>query len=391
MRLSQLAPLPVRQAVWKSLEFSLIPPAQKRPRPTDGPVVIAGMFSSANGLGQSARYAHEALKSCGVDVQVYDTSPILGQSDIAWEGETIPSLPDTREGLLVIYNNAPEVGRILLYTGRRTHRDWCVASLWAWETPQTPRGWLDREVMLDELWFPSKFVEGALTPTPPTRSIVAFHPIPPVNLTRDDNYIVPADVKVFTCYADARSSLIRKNPLGAIEAFRNAFGESMGVRLIVKTRNSTIGADRKALDKAVGDAPNIIMMDRPIPRAELSKLRARTDVLVSLHRSEGFGLPIAEAMQAGTPTIVTNWSAPAEFVDEDSAYLVPATEIPADDMFGVYREAGHTWADPDLKVATEQMLKAVEDPAGAAARAENALKRADQLFSAEAYRKAVGL
>lgn len=391
MRLSQLAPLPVRKAVWKSVEFSLIPPAQNAPRPSNGPIVIAGMFSSANGLGQSARYAYDALKSCGVDVLAFDTAPILGQGDFEWNGELISTLPDTREGFLIIYNNAPEVGRILLYSGRRKRRDWCTASLWAWETPQRPKGWIERAALLDELWFPSQFVHDAIAPSPPTRSLVAFHPISHEDLPPPNSDLVDAGVTVFTCYADGLSSLTRKNPLGAIQSFRDAFGDSMSVRLIVKTRNASTGANSRALDEATQGAPNIIRIDKALTHAEHAALRARTDVLVSLHRSEGFGLPIAEAMLAGTPTITTNWSAPKEFLSDDTAYLVPAREIAAEDDFGVYRESGHTWADPDLETASQLMQQAVEDPQDAQRRAERAKASAQAMFSAQAYKTAIGI
>ncbi len=393
MRLSQLAPLPLRRAVWRVIETSVVPAASNSRRPANGPLVIAGMFTTASGIGESARLAFAALQACGLDPLAFDTSPILGQGDMTWDGPLIDTLPDTREGLLAVYNNAPELGRILLYAGRRQRRDWCVASLWAWETSSRPAGWIERAALADELWFPSRFVRDAISPKPPTRSLVAFHPVPPPQEppSTSGEDLIPPGPTVFTCYADALSSLTRKNPMGAIEAFRTAFGENPNVRLVVKSRNARDTSAGRALATAIADAPNILHIDRALSPTEMQGLRARTDVLVSLHRSEGFGLTLAEAMRSSTPVIATDWSAPTEFLSDECAYLVPAREIPADDEFGVYRETGHKWADPDLTTAARLMQQVADDPDDAGRRAERARAQAETLFSAEAYRRALDL
>lgn len=392
MRLSQLAPLPVRRAVWRTVEMTVVPSARSVPRPTTGPLVIAGMFTTANGIGESARNAFAALRKTGLEPLALDTSPMLGQGDFEWDGPLIDALPDSREGMLIIYNNAPELGRILLYTGRRKRREWCIASMWAWETANRPRGWIERAALADELWFPSRFVRDAIAPAAPTRSLVAFHAVPPVSQPAavDDPPVAPGPT-VFTCYADALSSFTRKNPIGAVRAFRDAFGDSSSVHLLVKSRNAGKTAAGIALARAIGDAPNITHVDRPFSHSEMSALRKRTDVLVSLHRSEGFGLTIAEAMRGATPVISTNWSAPAEYLDDACSYLVPAAETAAEDEFGVYNEIGHVWAAPDLKGAAEQMQAIMDDPAEAHSRGQRGFERAEALFGADAFRKAINL
>lgn len=391
MRLSQLAPLPIRQAVWRGLELAVVPAARKLPRPASGPIVVAGMLTTANGIGESARTAYQALKASGLEPLAYDTSPILGQGDFAWNEPLIPRLPDTPDGLLIVYNNAPELGRILLYSGRRTRRDWCVASLWAWETANRPSGWIERAGLADELWFPSRFVQDAIAPGDRCRSLVAFHPVP--EFTTDG----PAELEgvspgplVFTCYADALSSFTRKNPTGAVQAFQRAFGDSKDVLLIVKTRNASGTPAAAMLSQAIGGASNILHIDRPFDSDEMAALRRRTDVLVSLHRSEGFGLTIAEAMRAGTPVIATNWSAPSEFVNEACGWLTPAKEIAVSDPARVYPGKGHTWADPDLHAAAAQMREAL-DPSLRLKKGLAGQARAATLFSADAFRAAVGL
>lgn len=392
MRLSQLAPQPVRHAVWRAVELSIVPEARRAGRPADGPIVIAGMFTTGNGIGASARNAFEALRASGLEPLALDTSPMLGQGDIAWDGPLISSLPDTRRGMLLIYNNAPELGRILLYSGRRNRRDWFVSSLWAWETANRPAGWMERAVLADELWFPSRFVQSAMAPPSELPSLVAFHPAPdlPVGAPSAEP-IVPPGAVMFTCYADALSSFTRKNPVGAVRAFKAAFGDSRHAQLIVKTRNASASPAGEVLREAISDAPNIRHIDRPFSSDEMLSLRCRTDVLVSLHRSEGFGLTISEAMRANTPVISTDWSAPSEYLDQSCAWLTPAREIEVVDPLGVYPDAGHIWADPDIEIAAHQMREAFESPELRTQKAEQARKRAAELFSPDAYRKAIGL
>ncbi len=350
------------------------------------------MFTTANGIGESARNAFAALQQCGLEPLALDTSPMLGQGDYAWPGPLISELPDTPVGSLLVYNNAPELGRILLYSGRRRRREWFVASLWAWETANRPDGWIERAALVDELWFPSRFVCDALAPDPDVPTLVAFHPVPEFDpATSVADPIVPPGPTVFTCYADALSSFTRKNPVGAITAFKAAFGDSPDARLVIKTRNAAAGRAGQVLKQAIAEASNIIHIDRPFTSAEMAALRHRTDVLVSLHRSEGFGLTIAEAMRAGAPVIATNWSAPAEFLDPDCAWLTPAREVPVVDPMGVYDQKGHVWAEPDLDAASNQMREAMSSPRLRKEKANAAEVRAAELFSADAYRAALGL
>ncbi len=392
MRLSQLVPHGVRRAGWRLLETSLVPKAA-HPIEGAGPIVVAGMFSTANGLGESARLCFSALETCGLEPIAFDTSPILGQVDYRFDGRTATRLPDTHSGLLIVHANPPELGRVLLYAGRRARRNWRSVSIWHWETPMRPADWIERADYVDELWFPSDFVRSAMDPPDSVKSLVAFHAVKMPELDRTGGEaIIPRGPIVFTCYADANSSFERKNPIGAAHAFRTAFGDDDGVRLVIKTRNAARRPQAaKSLAAAINGAANVVHIDQPYTGAQMAALRGRTDVLVSLHRAEGFGLPIAEAMRSGTPVIATNWSSPAEFMTPDDTCLVPATIIPAEDPFGVYREAGHVWADPDLETAAKWMRRLAEEPGRAKALADKAMTQAGVLFDPAVYCRKVGL
>ena len=135
--------------------------------------------------------------------------------------------------------------------------------------------------------------------------------------------------------ADSRSSFVRKNPAGAVRAFCQAFGPGDQARLIVKLNGK--GVDRAEL---LGDAqawPNIQVVDGFLDDDALCALYLSADVLLSLHRAEGFGLPMLEAMALGVPVVATAYSGNLDFMSEHSGMLVPARTVPVQDPTVYFR------------------------------------------------------
>ncbi|MFZ4071800.1 MAG: glycosyltransferase [Caulobacterales bacterium] len=161
----------------------------------------------------------------------------------------------------------------------------------------------------------------------------------------------------------ATSSLARKNPFGAIKAFQNAFGASPRHRLVLRC----LGGHRfpgalADLRVAVRDAKTTItLLDEPDGLEELLDLYAACDVLLALHRSEGFGLNMAEAMLSERAVIATGWSGNLDFMDAESAALVEAKLVPVHDPQRIYRMRGARWADPALEQATAHLRRLAED------------------------------
>ncbi len=168
---------------------------------------------------------------------------------------------------------------------------------------------------------------------------------------------------------DFKSSVARKNPIGAIEAFERAFGGADDVELILKCQNGD-AAPRLALQMAARAGPKVSVIDAVWPHDEVLALLASCDAFLSLHRAEGFGLAIAEAMQLGVPVITTDWSGSRDFTGGDVALKTPFRMTPALDDQGLYR--GQDWADPDVGVAARHLRTPKADPAFAAALAERA-------------------
>jgi glycosyltransferase involved in cell wall biosynthesis len=170
------------------------------------------------------------------------------------------------------------------------------------------------------------------------------------------------------------SSFERKNPLGAIAAHKLAFGDRRDRVLLLRVGNPHHFPADFARLQAEADLPNIRIDTSTLPRDDAHALMQACDVVLSLHRSEGFGLVPAEAMLLGKPVVATDWSGTQDFLDADCAALVPARLIPARDPRGVFEAPGAVWADPDGDAAAAWLVRLADDPLlrarlGSAARA----------------------
>ena len=228
---------------------------------------------------------------------------------------------------------------------------------WAWELPRAPKTWLSDAAMADEVWVPSRYVAQALDGAR-RRVRVVLHPL----FLEDYAGVAPAPKRAgFQAVAlfDFNSSAARKNPQGAIAAFAQAFGEDAEARLVLKTQN---GARHPAAlaDLRQAAPANVEIIDETWPYAQVKALIAGSDVLLSLHRAEGFGLTPAEALALGTPVVATGWSGVTDFLDESVAILVPSGRTGGEDPQGIYR--GQTWAEPDLAFAAQALRELRADP-----------------------------
>jgi glycosyltransferase involved in cell wall biosynthesis len=249
-----------------------------------------------------------------------------------------------------------------LLRGRR------VIGYWAWELPRLPPAWRIGPDFVHEVWALSRFTGEAIATILPPAMKLRIVPIPleaprPSGLGRED-FGLPAEALVVLTSFSLASSFVRKNPLGAIAAFRAAFGTRPDRLLLLKVGNpGHFPQDFAAIQAAIGDAPNIRLETRTLPAADSHALTACADIVLSLHRSEGFGLVPAEAMLLGVPVIATGWSGNMDFMDADSAALVPFTLVPARDPRGVFEAEGANWAEPDIAAAAAQLERLAADPA----------------------------
>jgi glycosyltransferase involved in cell wall biosynthesis len=266
----------------------------------------------------------------------------------------------------------------------------------AWELPEFPETWVPSFDYFDEVWCPSDFTRAAIAMKSPLPVLtmphaIAFTPAAETVAALRARFRLPADTFLFLTLFDLNSYAARKNPRAAVEAFRQSGLAGRGAALVVKVQNvAGNDAEFAALQASLRDLPGTVLIAETLSRADIYALEAACDCFVSLHRAEGFGLAVAEAMFLGKPVISTDWSATAEFVTPENGCPVRAPLVMLEQNHGPYAK-GATWADPDPAHAAEHMRRLFGDRAlgprlGAAARATIREKFAPEVIGAR-YRR----
>jgi glycosyltransferase involved in cell wall biosynthesis len=312
-------------------------------------VGVGGEIGRASGLGEGARLMLRALEQMGVPVW-----PVAC-------GVAIPA-----GAPLVLHVNAPVLPAALLRLPRGFLLGRRVIGYWAWELPVVPDGWRVGVPFVHEVWTPSRFSARALERLAPGRVRVVPHPVaacPPVpsSLGRGDFGLPERAVVVLVSFSLASSS-VRKNPLAAIAAFRTAFGDRADRVLVLKIVHADHApADLAELRAAAAGATNIRFETRLFPSADSHALTRCADIVVSLHRSEGFGLVPAEAMVLGRVVVATDFSGTTDFLDESCGIPIPYRLVPARDPRGVFEAPGAEWAEADVGEAARALRALAED------------------------------
>jgi glycosyltransferase involved in cell wall biosynthesis len=339
-------------------------PAKSVPAVSEG-VVVAGEFTRASGLGEGARLMLLTLKRLGVPCWSLDIGHLLPA-----HRDDLPALfpIDPPAGAaIVLHVNSPLLPMVLLRLPRKLTQQHRIIGYWVWELPALPSDWRVGARFVHEAWVPSGFTAAAAESVLPGRVRIVPHAVaaaPPVPapLARAA-FGLPPDAVVVLTSGNLASSFARKNPLAAIAAFRAAFGARPDRVLVLKLGNPDhFPADFAQVRSAVAGAPNIRLETRTLPTGESDALTAAADIVLSLHRSEGFGLVLAEAMLLGKPVVATGWSGNMEFMDETNSVPVPYRLIPARDPRGVYELPGAMWAEADIGAASAMLTRLADNP-----------------------------
>jgi hypothetical protein len=329
-------------------------------------VVVAGDVAFTNGLAESARILHQVISAQGL---ARGFVPLGLPISVPVSREPVP-----RDAALLAVVNAPIFPMGLLRLPRDFISGRRVMGLWAWELPLVPPSWKAGARFVHEIWAPSQFTAEAFEAFAPGRVRVVPYPIGATELPVEGDRAslgLPEDVLVVLTIFNLASSMVRKNPLGAIAAFKAAFGASREHLFVLKLSNTeAYQEDLRLIQAAIGDAPNIRLMTETVPEAQLRGLIAAADIVLSLHRSEGFGLIPATAMLLGRAVVATGWSGNMVFMTPESSALVAYRLIPAVDPRGTYDVPGALWADPEVEDAARLLRALAEDPVARAALAQ---------------------
>jgi glycosyltransferase involved in cell wall biosynthesis len=353
--------------------------------------IVVGYLRTCSGLGESARLCYDALKTNWASVAGIDLSAAMIQDNKRADFEFEDGSQIVGPGTIILHVNAPWIPFALFLLGRRLIRGKRIVGFWHWELPEVPKDWSVGYRFVHEIWVPTHFVAQAVSKGNPKKIVrIIPHPVslrvPSCKAKKTD----PDGPFVVLNVFNMISGFARKNPVAAVEAFRSAFGSDSGVRLIIKVTNSQLYPPGfKALLAATGEANNIEILTHQFSAAEMNALYERADVVVSLHRSEGFGLVIAEAMLHALPVIATDWSGNCDFLNKSNGMPVRWTLVPSADLQGEYDLGELSWADPDVSEASAKLIALRRDHCLRSTLGRRAREDAAARFSAENYTNAV--
>jgi glycosyltransferase involved in cell wall biosynthesis len=308
---------------------------------------VAGYITRPSGVGESARLCQKSCDAAGIASHTIDVdrggTPLYRATIYHVNADVLPE----------VHGQLPQLFRGSDYN----------IGCWHWELPELPDAWIASAAPLDEIWAPSAFVQSAISRKltlpivhmPHGIAVTELEPCSPAELG------VPAGRFTYLCMFDLDSVLARKNPFAAIEAFRRAFPNESAAALLIKAGQSENHPDDYAeLAERLRGVPNVYLTDRMLTRARVNGLLAACDGIVSLHRSEGFGLILAEAMYLGKPVIATGWSGNMDFMNSGNSCPVGYDLVTLERSHDTYA-AGQQWAEPDVAHAAQLLRRVFDD------------------------------
>jgi len=353
------------------------------PSPTPGPLVLSGLLAEAKGVSEGARLSLAGLRHAGFNPVPHDLRPMFAGAAAPLDGSG---------GVWFLHVNAPEAVHAL---GRIDPSNWLGRyriGYWAYELSRVPPDWVRAAHAFHEIWTPSHFVAAALKDSGVATPIrVMPHPVAlgePAAAPDRAAFNIPADDFAVLAMGDLHSSAARKNLAGAIAIYLRAFPAPGAHRLIVKVREDT-PAFLAQVRKLAGSRSDIAFVTGDVTMGDLRRLVASSSVLLSPHRAEGFGLPLAEAFLAGVPALATGWSGNLDFMADLPQLLIASSPVPVRDPYGVYRAPGLVWAEPDVEDAAAKLRVLAASPTlcrNLAAQGKAAVDRLTAAWSRDALR-----
>ena len=364
--------------------FAPVPEAQ-RPSTSDvRGVRVTGYLSDESGWGAAGRGYVRALQRLGVPLVAHDVSRLTTNRSEDRTLDIAASAAGTDVNLVCV--DAGQHFALLSEVGESFFADHYNIGAWAWELPQFPDAWYNRFAYYDEIWVGTSYIAAALAPIAPVPVIRVPPVVSAITGSRErgrQRLGADEDEFVFAFIFDVHSHLPRKNPGAAIEAFRRAFPRRGAARLVLKSVNADSDPAGYANLRALAGDAAIDFHDGYWPSEDVRDLLAACDAYVSLHRAEGTGLTIAEAMTHGVPVIATDWSGNTDFADTSTSFPVAYELTSVAANVGPYR-AGEVWAEPDVDHAAWLMQQVVRDRATASRRGAAARRRMLRDYSEDA-------
>ena len=367
-KIKKILPMGMLRAIKKRYLDNLIKKYEKEPiqmdefRKLEFGVNLIGDIRAEIGLGQSMRLVANELELSRYPFGIYDFQ--LGgnvrRRDASWNCRIREDYP---YAVNLFHVNPQEVALAYLYLNKDIWKNRYNIAFWLWELEEFPEEYVETLKFFDEIWTPSEFASNSI------RKVTdkPVHTIPYYVLATADEqfnrayFKLPEDKFLYLIMYDTNSTMARKNPVGGINAYKKAFPqENENVGLVVKVNNATEN-DLQVIREQIGNYQNVYFITQTLDKVQVNSLIADVDVFVSLHRAEGFGLVMAEAMLLGTVCVATDWSSNTEFMNEECACMVPYRKMEIRETSGNYKK-GYVWAEPDIDVASAYIKRLYEEP-----------------------------
>lgn len=345
---------------------------------------LVGYFRAVKGIGEAAHSSAVALETAKIPYTINDYEfgvPVWQQIGV---------LPKSKYGTGFKFNanlihvNPPQ----LPFLWNRYRREELATryniGVWYWELPDLPEEWQPAFGLVDEVWAATQFILDSISANahiPVVKIPPCIHPIYDERLNRSD-FNLPSDRFLFMCAYDVLSIQARKNPLGAVDAFKHAFPKNdSAVGLVIKVNNAAENPhEMRQLRNSIKGYSNCYIVMDVLDKPRFNSLLNVTNAYISLHRSEGFGLIPAEAMSLGKPVIMTRWSGNLDFMTPDNSCGVDYKLVLVNKRIGPYT-AGQCWADPSIDHASFFMQKLVTDQKYYTSLSEQAKKTIQENYS----------
>lgn len=340
----------------------------------------------ASGLGAAGRGYVMALREAEIPHQV------VAVHELHTHQATTPfryRRGRPRFPISVVHVNADATARLWRFHGRSLRRAQYRIGLWVWELATPRKAWFEALQRYDEIWVPSEFCRRAFAAVT-TKPVTTIPHVVPTPVGPTDSVAAKMELGfkpdewLFLYVFDASSSLQRKNPEALWRAFCAEFDPDEPVRLLLKVSNAdSYPTFRHELARIAESHPQVVAITERMGMVDLQRLFRACDCYVSPHRSEGFGLTVAEAMALEKPVIATDYGGTADFVNSSTAYPLDYQLTEVRQQEGPY-SYGLVWAEPSVMKLRTLMRAVTRDPAQARVQGANARAWIDREFSAAA-------
>lgn len=313
------------------------------------------------GVGEVARRLISLLSAAGIDLNLVPFEASKARKEHKGIYKTGDFLAG--HGTLSCVN-ADQLGALVAIFGISANTQNFHNGFWAWELEDFPESFAPASKLIDEIWTISTFAQESIQKAVSTKVRTVKVPVPIPNtktkLNRKDLGI-PGKKFLVTSSFDLNSDIERKNPAGSIGAFLKAFPKPVGATLFLKSINGDKHTTRyNELQELAQGREDIVFFDGYLDHYRNKGLLELSDLYLSLHRAEGYGLNLADAMARKTAVIATGYSGNLDFMDEASSVLVPFEKVAVTNYAGM--RVNSKWAEPDIELASRKLRELFDKP-----------------------------